>query len=44
MTLANIKRIGLKVGRRLKVLTKVYKGNVIAEKFNPSYTSKEVFF
>lgn len=26
MTLADIKRIGLKVGRGLKVLTKVYKG------------------
>lgn len=44
MTLADIKRIGLKVGRGLKVLTKVYKGNVITEKFSPSYISKEVFF
>lgn len=44
MTVADIKSIGLKMGGGLKALTKVYKGNVITEKFSPSYISKEVFF
>lgn len=44
MTVADVKRIGLKVERGLKAITKVYNGNVITEKFSPSYFSKEVFF